>query len=310
MNSNERIINILFRLLSGESLNNAELAALYKVDIRTIQRDMSAIKTVGESFDYQLNKESASNNYTLTNSPKLVFEDTLAITKILLASRAFQLEEMQQLLTNLIRLNPIEDAEAINDSIKNELVFYYPLEHEISLLNRIKEIEQLILDKKIVRITYQKNDGSVTLRDVLPISIFFSDYYFYAICYELDKQRYINLRIDRFVSLKQKNERFTIPYKDRLEEKDLREQMILMQYGNKLTFSFRFFGIVEAALDKFPNSKIVTSFEDGSVEIKATAYDKGAIMWLLSQGSRVHVVSPPSFVKQMKREIEEMGKMY
>lgn len=44
--------------------------------------------------------------------------------------------------------------------------------------------------------------------------------------------------------------------------------------------------------------------------IEATAYDTGVIMWLLSQGANVQVLSPPSFVKKIRSEIAEMQKRY
>ena len=310
MTSNERIIEILLTLLSGKTINSTKLALLYNVDIRTIQRDISTIKHSVEQADYQLKKDYHSKDYYLINPHKLIFEDTLGITKILLASRAFQLEEMEQLLTNLISLNPKKDADSIKQSIHNELTFYYPLEHNQGLLDSIKEMEQFIIDKKVLNITYQKNDKNITSRKVLPVSLFFSDYYFYVICYELEKERYINLRLDRFISIQQQTDTFKIPHNMKLENKTLREQMILMQYGRKSTFTFQFSGIVEAALDKFPNSKVIKEHRDGSVEIEATAYDKGALMWLLSQGSLARVISPPSFVKKMKDEVAQMSIYY
>lgn len=51
-------------------------------------------------------------------------------------------------------------------------------------------------------------------------------------------------------------------------------------------------------------------FEDESVVIEATAYDTGVIMWLLSQGKNVQVLSPPSFVEKIKQEIGTMQKRY
>lgn len=310
MTSNERIIEIFLRLLDNQNLNVANLSNEYDVDIRTIQRDFSTIKKLAHLFDYELVKEKYTKNMYLQNPNKLVFEDTLAITKILLASRALPKEEMEILLKNLIVLNPDGDAESITKSISNELTFYYPLTHNQELLQKIKEMEQFILEKKLIEILYKKNDGSLTKRTVLPVSIFFSDYYFYIICYEVSKERYINLRLDRFIEIKQTKETFKIVYSERHEEKKLREQMILMHFGKEVIFRFKFSGIVEAALDKFPNSKIIETYEDSSVLIEASAYDKGAMMWLLSQKSLVKVMSPPSFVQAMKEEIEKMLEGY
>ncbi|MHC5957086.1 WCX domain-containing protein [Enterococcus gallinarum] len=83
-----------------------------------------------------------------------------------------------------------------------------------------------------------------------------------------------------------------------------------MYAGKEVTFTFRFWGIIEAALDKLPNGKVIKRYEDDSVIIEATAYDTGVIMWLLSQGKNVQVLSPLYFVEKIKLEIESMQKRY
>lgn len=105
------------------------------------------------------------------------------------------------------------------------------------------------------------------------------------------------------------NKKIKIPHKDRLEDSELRKKMYFMYAGREVTFTFRFWGIVEAALDKLPNAKVIKEYDD-SVVIEATAYDTGVMMWLLSQGKQVQVLSPPSFVEKIRSEITEMQKRY
>lgn len=310
MLSNNRIVEILFKLNNNQLVSVSELVAEYGVNIRTIQRDLSAIKKIAPSFDSVLNYHSDNKTYSLSSSNKLLFENTLALAKILLASRALSKSEMTDLITTLINMNQKNDSKSITNSIKNELTFYHPLKHNQDLLLKIKKMTQYISNKKLVNINYQKNDDSVINRLVLPVSIFFSEYYFYVICYEPEKDRYINLRMDRFKQIKKTNKYFDIPHSNRLEEKELREKMLFMYSGTKKTFTFKYSGIVEAALDKFPNSKVIKTYDDSSVLIEATAYDTGTIMWLLSQGSRVEVLSPPSLIKDIKTEILRMNNIY
>ena len=310
MSSNERIIEILFKLVTNETINISELSSLYCVNTRTIQRDISTIKNLANSFHFTFNYDELGKTYSLSKPEQLIFEDTLAISKILLASRALPADEMKKILTNLILLNNEHDVSSIKRSIKNELTFYHPLTHNQQLLQLIKEMDKYILEKKLLDVKYKKNTDSIIHRTVLPVSIFFSEYYFYAICYEPKKDRYINLRIDRFINIEPTNQKMSIPYKERLEEKELREKMLFMYSGQKTTFTFRFYGVIEAALDKFPNSKVTKIYDDSSVLIEATAYDTGTIMWLLSQGSNAKVLSPSSLVDKMIGEIKKMNNMY
>lgn len=84
-----------------------------------------------------------------------------------------------------------------------------------------------------------------------------------------------------------------------------------MQPGEKATIRFEFTGIVEAALDRFPTAKVITAQSNHQqVLIEAEVFDTGAMMWLLSQGPRVRVVSPDSFVQKMKDVLRETLRLY
>ena len=63
-------------------------------------------------------------------------------------------------------------------------------------------------------------------------------------------------------------------------------------------------------LDRFPNSKVIKKLAD-SVVIEAETIDQGAMMWLLSQGKRVKVLSPDNFKAKMKQELKrDVTKLY
>ncbi|MCA9765239.1 MAG: WYL domain-containing protein [Carnobacterium sp.] len=310
MSSNIRITEILFKLMNDNSVSIVDLSKEYQVEVRTIQRDIATIKQVAECSNLFMSYDKRARRYSLVTPDKLIFEDALAMTKILLASRSLTTAEMKKILYHIISLTPKKERDFILKSIKNELTFYYPLEHKKDLLEKIKKMTHFISKKIGLFVSYKKNDGFIITRQVLPVSLFFSEYYFYVICYEANKKRYINLRLDRFIEMTATNQIFLISHKDRIEERELREKMLFMYSGDQQTFVFRFWGIVEAALDKFPTSKIIHTYEDTSVDIQATAHDTGAIMWLLSQGSNVKVLSPNSLVEKMKEEIRRMIHLY
>ena len=311
MSSNDRITIILFKLFNNHSVSLIDLSEEFGVSLRTVQRDISTINNISHTFNGELIYNSLRKSYSLFfSSYKLESDETLAIIKILFASRAFSEREMTNLISKLILLSPDDNIDTIKKAILNELTFYSSLNHQQDLLKKIQNLSKLITKGNLVAIDYNKNNGETIYRTVLPVSIFFSEYYFYVICYEPEKDRYINLRMDRFKQINKTNKHFDIPHSNRLEEKELREKMLFMYSGTKKTFTFKYSGIVEAALDKFPNSKVIKTYDDSSVLIEATAYDTGTIMWLLSQGSRVKVLSPPSLIKDIKTEILRMNNIY
>ncbi|MBQ3786184.1 MAG: WYL domain-containing protein, partial [Lachnospiraceae bacterium] len=64
-------------------------------------------------------------------------------------------------------------------------------------------------------------------------------------------------------------------------------------------------------LDRMPTARVIgTNKEKTEYTIETEVYGKGIIMWLLSQGSKIKVISPTEIVDEMKAEIKKMQKLY
>lgn len=312
MNSNQRILEIFFTLYQGNKVVIEEVCRTYDVSLRTIQRDLATIKNSLEASgaSLELAYDTTYQSYVLKNLDKLSPQEVLLIGKVLLESRALTKAELEKMLNHLLKELSATSSKKIKRLLANELLNYYPLKHQENLFQLIWDFSQYISDQTVLSFDYRKNRGEQVQRKGLPVSLFFSEYYFYVLLYNPTYQSYLIYRLDRFGGIEETAEKIKIPYKDRLEDGELRKKIHFMYAGNEVTFTFRFWGIVEAALDRLPNSKVVKTFEDNSVTIEATAYDTGVIMWLLSQGSNIQVLSPPSFVEKIKVEITRMKNRY
>lgn len=312
MTSNQRILEIFILLYQGTPLCLADLALTYKVSKRTIQRDFAYIRDTlaTEQHFLYLRHNDQTHTYQLENTNRLKPQEVLAISKIILDSRALKKDELERVINHLLTEIAQTDRKEVKKSLANERINYYPLKHGENLLQMIWQMNSYISQQTVIAFSYRKNRGTVVQREGLPVSLFFSEYYFYVLLYNSTYQKYLNYRLDRFLEIEETNKKIKIPYKDRLEDSELRKKMHFMYAGKEVTFTFRFWGITEAALDKLPTSKVIKALDDNSVIIEATAYDTGVIMWLLSQGANVQVLSPPSFVKKIHSEITEMQKRY
>ena len=78
-------------------------------------------------------------------------------------------------------------------------------------------------------------------------------------------------------------------------------------FGGELQrIEFRYSGpSIEAVLDRLPTAEIKSN-QDGIYTISAEVFGKGILMWLLSQGSRVSVISPEFLREEWMREIETL----
>ena len=91
----------------------------------------------------------------------------------------------------------------------------------------------------------------------------------------------------------------------------MRERNQFMFPGKPITVRFSFSGLsVQAVLDRLPTSRIIEKNGDKFI-LEAEVNDgRGLMMYLLSQGAWVKVLSPNDFADEMKAEIEKMHRLY
>lgn len=240
MDKEDKVTRVLFlyeKLTKGEVLNKHDLASYFGVNPRSIQRDIDDIRMylaerhTGEEVNYDHTKKGYWK--TKSSEGKLTAVEVLVITKIILESRAFQKEEMQGLIESIV--NQVEDRErkAIQEVIRNELYHYKPLTHNKPLLKFIWDLCFCIRGQQIIEICYERMDGKESIRRIKPVSIIFSEFYFYLVAY-IDQSQYEHpayFRVDRIKLFRLLGERFSISEKNRFQTGELRNRIQFMYAG-------------------------------------------------------------------------------
>lgn len=190
-----------------------------------------------------------------------------------------------------------DDMKQVNEMIKNEKFNYVPLKHGKKLLNIIWELSRYITKQEIISISYTTKEGKSRVHRIKPVSIMFSEYYFYIVSFMADK--FVEdgptiFRIDRIKKLKGTGENFEVPYLERFEDGEFRKRVQFMLSGKLRTVKFEYTGILEVVQDRLPTAEVIeqSKMEDGTEKyvITAEVYRKGIDMWLKSQGDKVRVV--------------------
>lgn len=303
-----RQLTIYQTLLTGAPVTKKDLVARFDVDERSIQRDISNIRNfiAEENLELELEYRRSTKAYQLVGKTQTFGKaHVLALVKILLASRAFNKDETEQLIELLLaRLAPEEQRE-LNWIIKNEQSNYLPLTSATELLKPLWDFSLYIVRSQAVDITYTKQRGEKVTRTIVPKAVIFSDYYFYVVSYNPKYDSDLFYRLDRIKEWYPSDEKIKVGYTDRYEDGKLRKKIQYMTPGDQKKIRFEFTGILEAALDRFPMSKVIEN--DGKKALlEVETIDQGAKMWLLSQGRRVKIVSPADFKSEMQAEIKAM----
>lgn len=323
---NTRILSIYQRLSSGKLINKAEEAARFGVDERSIQRDIDDIRaflddqamTDGDTRQIAYDRKRKAFLMEGFQSPLMTNGEILAVSKILLESRAFTKEEMSVIIDKLIAgCVPQKNMKLVSDLLANEKFHYVELTNPAGILEKLWDIGNDIKDRHLMGITYHRQGSTQepVKRIIEPISIIFSEYYFYLNAYIVEKDdadEYRHkydypaiFRVDRVDSYRLLDKKFSLPYADRFQEGEFRKRVQFMYPGRLQQIRFRYMGkSIDSILDRLPTARVFAQDETGYT-IQAEVYGKGIIMWLMMQGELVEVLSPQKLREDMRSTLSK-----
>lgn len=315
----DRVLELFFRALKGEFLSAKELAQQYSVSPRSISRDITALKMfLADHRDLLGNAElvysSANHCYHLETEHFISNKELLAVTKVLIGCRPFNHTELLELIRKLKLHTSPKDKAVLEDLIRNELYHYAPINFDCpGVIDTLWMITEHISSKRLITVTYIKMDRSVVKRTLKPVSVVFSEYYYYLIAYdtaagEPSVPHYY--RVDRITDMVAHREHFKLTKEQEVDEGLLRNRSQFMWPGKLRRIRFEFSGpSVQAVLDRLPTSRVV-ELRNGASVIEAEVYGDGIKMFLLSQGAWVKVLSPQELVDEIASELKKMQDLY
>ncbi len=305
---NNRVLFLYSRLLEGQKLKKSELAEEFGVSDKSIQRDFESIrdfldrKGIKEEDRMRLAYDYKEKAYRLErdNEMNLSNEEILAVSKILLESRAFTKKEMMSILDKLVvNCVPKKNLQLVKDMLGNERHHYVELQHHRSFMDKLIPLATAIKGNQVIRIKYEKVKGKETVeRKLEPLAILFSEYYFYLVGFikGIDKEKAFEnandpfptiYRIDRIKELEPLNEGFVISSSKRFEEGEFRKRIQFMFGGKLRKVRFKYLGeTAEPVLDRLPTARVVGKEGDAYI-VEAEVFGKGIDIWVRSQGELI-----------------------
>ena len=303
----QRILKIYSELIKGKIICKSSEANFYNVSLKSIQRDIEKIRNfLGEEFiesgiEQKVVYDRKLGGYRLENKLNNILsnDEAFAVIKILLESRALVKEELEVII-NKITLGCIDrnNKKKFVDLIKNEQFHYVEPQHKTKIINNMWKIGTAINEHRLLKIKYQRKDQNMVVREIKPLAIIFSEFYFYLVAIINDEgMDFINTemyptiyRIDRIKKFQILDEHFKVPYENRFEEGEFRKRVQFMYSGSLRKVKFYYTGeSIEAVLDRLPTAKAIIQ-ETGTYLVTAEVYGHGIDMWLKSQGNKVEVV--------------------
>ena len=314
----ERILEIFYHAMRGESLSAAALAEEYHVSGRSITRDLNDLKVFlaehrEEMGHLELLYSGSDHCYRLSGNNFISNKELFALTKIIVGTKAFNNQELLQLIDKLKTHTTERDRKTLENLLQKELYHYTSIKFDCqSILDNLWVISQCIENRQSITVSYYRMDRVRVSHRLKPVAIMFAEYYFYLLAFRdgEDEATPYYFRIDRIVDIVRHRGQFTLTKKQKVDEGLLRQRSQFMWPGKLRQIEFEFTGpSVQAVLDRLPTAKIV-SVQGNKYTIRAQVYGEGIKMYLLSQGSWVRVIAPTEFVQEMALEVKRMQNNY
>ena len=315
----DRTLEVFYRLLRGEAVSNKAVAEKYGISSRTVSRDIGRIQNfLSDNRGLMQNAEVIYSHkekaYVLKSDEFLKNQELFALAKIVLGSRSLNKEELLTILSKLKKFTTPEDRQSLENIIRKEVYHYHPVRSDCeSVISNLWRLIQCIENKSSISVSYIKMDRSEVIRKLIPSAIMFSEYYFYLVAYDVETENHIakHFRIDRIKSITEHREKIQLDKKYDFDEGELREKNQFMFPGEVMKITFEFTGLsVQAILDRLPTAKVIEKNGNKSIITAEVNYGRGIIMYLLSQGSWVRVISPEVLIDDIREEADKITKNY
>lgn len=313
------MLEVFFRALRGEPVSVKSLAKEYGVSTKSISRDISSIqKFLSDHRELMQNAELSYSHkeraYIMSSDEFLKNKELFALVKVFLGSRCFSKEEVLILIEKLKRFTTISDKKLLESLIRKEVYHYHEVRADCkSVIENLWKIVKAMEEKRLLTITYHKMNGDEVKRKIKPVSVMFSEYYFYLIAYMADDNEFEPkyFRIDRISAITEHREQFQLEKIHDFDEGLLRERNQFMFPGETVKIRFEFSGLsLQAILDRLPAAKVVEKSGNSSIIEAEVNHGRGLVMYLLSQGAWIKVLSPQSLVDEIQAELDKMQSLY
>lgn len=320
--SNDRITELMLRMMEDEKINLQEAMNEYKASMRTIQRDMGTIKkNVAKMGRFMLKHDTQPGVYYLQKMGDIPVEEALAIVKMLIGTRTFGKYELKNITDDLLYTVGDLDKPRVEKALTTIKANYYPVDKTDMLLENILRFENWINKHTTIRFTYSSTD--VTRKHSrphtgVPLSLYFANHSFYVVMYIVesphneDETGTFVYRLDRFdQEIHTERREIKIPREYFEDEDTIRDKTYLLNSGDIISYQFSYRGYAPTALEQLPNARLKKDVKgntvvdkSGGVLIEGSLSVNGAYMWVIGQGDKVTVKAPQSLIKMVKSHLQ------
>lgn len=290
----DRMLEIIIYLLNHDNVPASYLAERFHVSVRTIQRDMVSISSIGIPVYAEGGKYGGYSilpTYKMKNS-SIRSDEQQMIRKAL--------ESLATSYTNDTLKSLIEKYNAVIEKEGGQKVFwdFGVTKENTQVQDRNQLLEQAIAERKQVAFEYRNANGERSNPSVEPLAIHYKWYSWYLFAYSEEKKQYRTFKVARMQNLKILTKVSTLKHGD--VEKLMKESE-QAYYQTCIHIEVQF-SQEEADLmqEYFPDCPVEQMTETISrMFIDVPAKERLWKALLLSFGDRVKVIGPEEYKQEL-----------
>lgn len=152
-----RLLNMYERLNRGDIINKKQFADEFEISEKSVQRDIDDLRAyLFESYeigdDATIEYDYVKGGYKLIKTERefLTNKEIFAVAKVLLESRGFNKQELNDIIDKLILQATPSARVNIKELILNERFHYIPPRHGKPLIDSLWELNEHIFNKEII----------------------------------------------------------------------------------------------------------------------------------------------------------------
>lgn len=301
----DRLLAIITYLLNHDLVTGKYLAEKFGVSERTIQRDVDTINLSGVPI---LSLRGIHGGYKILDTYRLskqtATEKDLQSISLALSSlnSALEDERISNTLEKIISITPSKPSPNIH-------VDFGVARENKKVIEYIKRIEEAILNRLRIELSYTNADNHTTTRVIEPVSLKFKWYSWYLVAYCTEKNQYRIFKLVRITSLRKMDTHFTNKHE---QKTDLFDALMSLDNRRTIDIIFKCRKTISTAVSEYlPGVKFTETAEDYLLgELTAPENERMWFAFMLSFGDDIEVLEPKALQRRLVEHSQKIIKSY
>lgn len=290
----DRILEIIIYLINHDNVPASYLAERFHVSVRTIQRDMVSISSIGIPVYAEGGKYGGYSilpTYKIKNSDIRNDEQQMILKALESLATSYTSDTLKVL---------IEKYNAIIEKEGGQKVFWdFGVTRENKHVQSInKLLEQAIAERKHITFDYRNASGKNSKQNIEPLAIHYKWYAWYLFAYSPQKKQYRTFKVARIQNL-QVNDILSVIEHGNIEKlmKDSEQEYYQTCIHIEVQFDNEDTNLMSEYFPDCPAEKLTESLSRIFIDVPAKERLWKAL--LLSFGNRVKIVGPEEYKKEL-----------